>query len=372
MKNQHVRARAIDWLDLSAWLDPCDLDMPPPERDAEDWRRLYGVATAHLVAPSLYATLAARDRLDGLPEEIREALALLHQLNAAHNNRLRALLHETTERLNAVGIQPIALKGAIALLSDPDSLDAARMLGDLDLWVGATDLPAAADALRAGGYHLPVNIHPSAWSWTDKHHAPPLMHPSGSGYVELHRRVFNARVPSEVITTERLLCAAQGLEWRGVRLRIPSLEHRLIHNALHHQVSDQAFASDRRSLRQLFEFARLRALPEAASLDWARLLRDLDHVGMGEAMRLNLLATRTLFGQALPPGVRATPKALAAEGRFWWRLEHPALDRWLARHWHWHVQAERLRRLPRRLVTPAWYSLKYHQLKRGWFTKSAD
>ena len=371
MTRRSSRARARDWLDLAALLDPLDHFPTPPARDAGEWRHLYGFATAHLVAPTLYAVLAARGRLDWLPAEVRVALAVLHQLNAEHNARLRALLHETTARLNAVDVRPIALKGAIALLSeaDPlaDPLAGARMLGDLDLWVGDADLPAAIQALRAGGFRLPDNLHPNVWLLPPAHHAPPLLHPSGSGYVELHRHVLSARVPAGVLTGAQLTGAAHWLAWRGVQLGVPDLASRLIHNALHQQISDQAFVSDRRSLRQLFEFARWCAQPEAASLDWAGLLRNLDAAGMGEALRLNLLATQHLFGQPLPAGVRPTPAALAAEGRFWWRLDHPALDRWLGWQRHWHLQARRLANLPRRLVTPAWYPMKWQQLKRAWW-----
>ncbi len=116
----------------------------------------------------------------------------------------------------------------------------------------------------------------------------------------------------------------------------------------------------------MFEFARRCAQPEAASLDWAGLLRDLDAVGMGEALRVQILATQHLFRQPLPAGVLPTPAALAAERRFWWRLDHPALDRWLDWQRHWWLQARRLPNLPRRLVTPAWYPMKWQQIKRAW------
>ncbi|MFB1486377.1 MAG: hypothetical protein AADX96_18870 [Thiocapsa sp. C3-sup] len=91
------------------------------------------------------------------------------------------------------------------------------------------------------------------------------------------------------------------MAWEDLRLRIPALEHRLLHNALHHQVQDQGFDSGRRSLRQLHEFARLRALPAAAAIDWPRLLAELDRLGPGNAVRGWLLAAERLFGQPLPP-----------------------------------------------------------------------
>ncbi|WP_295453289.1 hypothetical protein [uncultured Thiodictyon sp.] len=48
-----------------------------------DWLGVYRLAAAEMVAPSLYAALAARGRLDAVPTPVRAALAELHRLNAA-------------------------------------------------------------------------------------------------------------------------------------------------------------------------------------------------------------------------------------------------------------------------------------------------
>lgn len=370
MTQAHPEASAWRWLTLARLLDPDGRFDTPPSIADTDWLGLYRFTTGHLVAPTLYATLAARDRLGWLPGEVAEALEGLHLLNAARNRGLSQVLHETTATLNAVGIRPIALKGAIALLPGQPEDQAARVLSDLDLGIGEADLPTAIAALRDAGYRRPAGCYPGPEAdTTAHHHAPPLMHPSGAGYVELHRHTLSAAVPAAALPLASLAAAATTLTWDGVQLRLPTLAHRLIHNSLHHQISDRALLSDRRSLRQLLDFARLRGLPEAAALDWPALLTPLDALGVGDALRLDLLATRTLFDQPLPVGVVPTPAALAAEGRFWLRRAQPRLDRLLDWQWRTRVLAGRLANLPKRLVTPSWYPAKFFYLRQAWRTK---
>ena len=159
---------------------------------------------------------------------------------------------------------------------------------------------------------------------------------------------------------------ARLMAWDGLRVWIPELELRLLHNALHHQLQNQAFFSGSLSLRQLLEFAQLRALPDAAALDWPGLFRRLDAAGAGDAVCSYLLAAQRLFGQPLPDGITPTRAARWAEDRFWFRVNHPRLGRgleWLARY------RRRLPNLPKRLLTPAWYPAKYRALRKQWFPK---
>lgn len=351
------------WLDLAALLDPAGVLTPRLDHPEADWRTLYQFSTAHLVTPILFAVLTSRGPLTGLPEPLRAALELIHQLNADRNARLRQILRDTTQILNAAGLIPIALKGAIALLPDGYPHAAARVLGDLDLAVPPAAIPTAIAALCARGY-TPPDL--PAYVWAEHHHAPPLMHPSGAGYVELHRALLGGPVPPTALALEQVATAAQELTWDGVRLAVPSLAHRLIHNSLHHQVQDDVVRSDRRSLRSLLEFAQLRGLPAARELDWPALLAGLDAARVGDAVRVDLLATQHLFGLPLPDGVRPSPAALASEGRFWWRQRHPALNRWLDQHHRLGVFARRLPNLPQRLRTPGWLQAKWREWGRAW------
>ena len=359
-----LAAHASQWLDLAALLDPAgvlsDRVVAPPDRD---WLALFRLATAHLVAPSLYATLAARVQLDRIPPDIREALAALHALNDQRNRRLRTVLRDTVQLLNQASIEPLLLKGAIALLPGQYPHAFARMLGDLDLAVAEPETHRAAEVLQAAGYDYAPNTGPAHHA-TSHHHLTPLFHPSGDGYVEIHRELLADRVPKAALSLAMVQARARLVDWDGLRVWIPALEHRLLHNALHHQLQDQAFFFGRLSLRQLLEFTQLRALPDAADLDWPSLLQRLDAVGAGDALRSYLLVAQRLFGQPLPDGVFLTRTALRAEGRFWFRLRHPRLGRgleWLARY------RRRLPNLPKRLLTPSWYPIKYRSLRQRWF-----
>ena len=84
------------WRTLAALLAP---DIADPDRPAigpiEDWPALYGLATAQLVAPSLYAGRQAWTDCFSLPANVRDALAYLHELNDARNRRLHRVLRET-------------------------------------------------------------------------------------------------------------------------------------------------------------------------------------------------------------------------------------------------------------------------------------
>ena len=343
-----------------------------PDLDPADWLPLYRFACNHLVAPQWTAALERRGWPAGIPDEARDALQALRMLNEARNRRLRDMLRETARLLNAVGIVPLPLKGAIALLPGqyPDAGD--RIMGDLDIAVEPEQMQTAIDALHGAGYHLPPNLHPYLWRDTGHHHAPALAEPTGYGYVELHRAIYHQEPVSLALPLAAVLAEATRLDWEGVVLRVPSLRHRLIHNSLHYQFQDRAIFTDRRSLRSLLELARLRGMPEAATLDWPALLAALDGHGAGDALRLDLLATQTLFGMPLPAGVRPSPAALALEGRFWWRLEHPRIHRGLDAWQDALKLGRRLRKLPHHAADPYWYPALLWRIRYLWSSRRKD
>ena len=154
--------------------------------------------------------------------------------------------------------------------------------------------------------------------------------------------------------------AAVPVAWEGLRLWVPSLEHRLLHNALHPPVQNDAYRSGRRELRQLLEFAQLRALQPVDAIDWPGRLAALDRLGPGEAVRGYLLAGEGLFAQPLPPGVEPGAASRRLERRFWFFLEHPRLGKIHYRVRHY---ARHLGNPPKRLVTPSWYPQKARYLR---------
>ena len=112
-------------VDLAAALTAADLD----------WPSLIRTAGQHLVTPSLADACRRQGLFDPLPAEVRDYLDGIRDLNRLRNRDLRAALTAIARALDPLGIRPLLLKGANALLPDqyPGAED--RVLGDLDLGV---------------------------------------------------------------------------------------------------------------------------------------------------------------------------------------------------------------------------------------------
>lgn len=172
-------------LNLAALLDP--LGASPAHEHRIDWEEVYRLSALHLVTPILYQRLAETDRLADVPQDVRDALRHVFDLNAERNERQRRILHDTVRFLNEAGMEPLLLKGAVSLLPSQGPYAAARMLSDIDVLVPNVPPEAAAKVLLERGYtHMPG--HEPRDSASCSHHLAPLFHPAGHGYVEIHRR----------------------------------------------------------------------------------------------------------------------------------------------------------------------------------------
>jgi hypothetical protein len=80
-----------------------------------DWRGLTWLAGSSLVTPALAGALQRKGLFERLPEAVQDYLQTLQSLNLARNQTLREQLLIITEALNRIDIQPVLLKGAIAL-----------------------------------------------------------------------------------------------------------------------------------------------------------------------------------------------------------------------------------------------------------------
>lgn len=345
-------------LNLAALLDP--LGASPAHEHRIDWEEVYRLSALHLVTPILYQRLAETDRLADVPQDVRDALRHVFDLNAERNERQRRILHDTVRFLNEAGMEPLLLKGAVSLLPSQGPYAAARMLSDIDVLVPNVPPEAAAKVLLERGYtHMPG--HEPRDSASCSHHLAPLFHPAGHGYVEIHRRAFmSARVPPAILPYEALCADAERVQWGELSLLVPSIGHRLLHNILHQQVQNTGrFLPSRCSLRQLFDFVLLRRDADAHGFDWQHLMTQLDGLGLDSATRSYLLSAELLFGQPMPEGVRLR-RSHRAYHRIAWMLNRHRRLLSVA------VLAERLTNLPRRLVTPSWYPMKLRAIRRSW------
>jgi Uncharacterised nucleotidyltransferase len=326
------------------------------------WPQILWLAGNHLVTPSLSGALRRRGVFDVLPGDIREYLDAIRELNRERNRILYDELIAVAQRLNHIDVEPILLKGAIALLPDqyPGAED--RVIGDLDLLLPLDRIDEAFAALRKTGYHAPSLEHTLPGAHKRNHHAPPLLHPELPVEIELHKRMLfddraAARLRARMVETSIVLPGAD------VRMRVPDLATRLLHNFLHNQIQDRNHALFSMNHRQLLEFVQLRE-SGGARLDWASLVERLrpEH---RRAFAVYLLAAEHWYGQPYPPEL-----ARPAGSRLMFMISIMVQSR---RDWHRafapYVFARRylprLLKLPLRFLTPGWFVLKYRALRRG-------
>ena len=239
-----------------------------------DWRGLTWLAGGGLVTPALAGALQRKGLFERLPEAVQDYLQTLQSLNLARNQTLREQLLIVTEALNRIGIQPVLLKGAIALATGhyPGAED--RVIGDLDLLVPDSLMEDATAALIQVGYVLDDKgkqwILPSHLK--QHHHGFPLVHPDCFVKVELHRRIQN-HVGDDALLRQKMSTVPFSFN-TGATVLIPDVATQLLHNMLHSQISDRQRLKKVINLRHLLEFAALAQHP-AILLDTHTLLNRL-------------------------------------------------------------------------------------------------
>ncbi|WP_428032447.1 nucleotidyltransferase family protein [Ancylobacter sp.] len=110
-------------------------DWPAPAM----WPSIVAQADTHRLIPALAVALDRLDAADRLDPEAAELLARIAAWNADRNEGLRRQVHGLSRAFNAAGLQPVWLKGALALLPAAGHAGG-RMMLDLDVW-----LPDAKD-----------------------------------------------------------------------------------------------------------------------------------------------------------------------------------------------------------------------------------
>ena len=228
-----------------------------------DWQSIIWLAGCHLVTPSLTGALQRKGFFAQLPLEVQDYLATLQRLNRERNQILREQLVTITQALNRIGIQPVLLKGAIALTSEqyPGAED--RVMGDLDLLVPNQYMDIATKTVEDLGYQHDQKVNPWAlpgdlkrqYHPSNNPHDRPLLHSTLPVKVELHRRILNDKMD------DALLCETMKVQpfnfVEDAMVLIPDPAMRVLHNLLHAQISNQQRLKKALDLRQLLEFSAL-------------------------------------------------------------------------------------------------------------------
>ena len=117
-----------------------------------NWVGIIHAAADAGVLPSLYLNSAKPPLSSQLPEEIKDLLFTVHQLNTDRNRTALDQAQQVASALNLLGVQPVALKGLANILAGIYPDVGARYLADIDLLVPAVQFPAAVAAFQSLGY----------------------------------------------------------------------------------------------------------------------------------------------------------------------------------------------------------------------------
>ncbi len=144
----------------------------------------------HHLTSFLYWRLNNQPDSFPVPIALKQILRQHYIMDTARSIPRDQELGRLLQTLNVAGIQPILFKGAaFAYTIYPNA--ALRVMGDIDLWIGAEHMPAAWRALEQLGYaQREKPDRPTTWQVTRQGEIQFFGTARGQGLVELHYGVF--------------------------------------------------------------------------------------------------------------------------------------------------------------------------------------
>jgi len=303
-------------------LDKGDNPPAPPSRFPQwNWDKLVQTAADETILSVMHDSLSGLGLAHELPADVAHLFSTVKELNLERNKRILADLKSISGLFNNVGIEPVVLKGAAYLLRGlyPDL--STRYLADLDILLPESDFPAAIQILRSQGY-LCQAAHPVETIIGNAY--PPLWRPY-SVEIDLHRSLALG-VTKSLLSGSEVLGGSVIQELDGVRLRVPSPEHLIIHHVVHSQIHDFYPQRIRPCLQNMHDMVLLQRR-FGSDIDWSAIENRFRRNRQYAALALYLKHVENTFGTASPLQIRMTG---IMQLRWWRRMvlrKAPAL-RW--------------------------------------------
>ena len=290
-----------------------------------DWDLIIAMADRQNIAPALWAALSKRALAALLPAKARGTLFKQHLLNTFKNKAFKDQAVALVRQFNAVGIEPVLLKGAVSLFLATFDDPGARVMADLDILVPAQSAQACWEALCAAGYQPIDDKFNVTVDYARHHHLRPLYRPNYYGTVEIHREALPesaARIlPTALVWAE----AEPVVNPFGVAMKAPSPSHRVLHNLLHSGLINGTYARGAPALRSLHELAAMQAV-HGNAIDWKGLAQMLGRSGQGKVLSGSLYLAQRLLGNPLPEGIPGAARAVLHHARIRSQLRWSGLD----------------------------------------------
>lgn len=290
-----------------------------------NWDLVLSIADQQKIAPALWVALRARKLAERLLPDACQALFKLHLLNTFKNKAFKDQAVDITQRFNALGVEPMLLKGGASLFTPTFDDPGARVMTDLDVLVPADAAHACWTALRAVGYE-PIADHPNiVVDYARHHHLRPLYRPRDCGTIEIHRDGLPESA-ARILPTRLLWNEAEAVVGPSeIRLKIPAPSHRILHNVLHSDWINGTHARGVIALRSLHELAAIQAA-RGAAIDWSRIAEMMDRGGHGRLLRASLYLAHRYLGQPMPADLKRTVGAWLHYARTRSQLRWSGLD----------------------------------------------
>jgi hypothetical protein len=256
------------------------------DRQGGDWEPVIGRASAEYVLPAFAAALEDLDLTPLLDPELAAFLDAVHAASLERNGELRAELAPAICALNRAGIEPVLLKGTIRLLDGLYPDDGWRMLRDLDILVPLALLAEADRALQQAGY-APCEA------------SGEYRRQGGICQIDLHTEPFPTPRQARVLPAAEVLDRARPVAFGAAKVRMPSIEHQLVHLIGHSQIRHSGHAFGRIALRHRLEAATL-VHRGGAGIDWQAVLARFSAAGYRRPLSSFLLALRDGAWCAVP------------------------------------------------------------------------
>lgn len=219
-----------------------------------DWERIVGLASSEYVLPTFAAAIRDLDLIGSLHTELASFLDAVHAANEERNGELRDELETAVGILNRAGIEPALLKGAIRLADGLYPDVGWRTLRDLDLLVPEVSRAEAIRALEKAGY---------ASCGSDGE----VRRPGGVCQIDLHAELFCTPPQVRLLRAADTLQKARPVAFGVGSVRIPAIEHQLVHLIGHSQIRHLGHAFGRIALCDRLETAALVRWGHEA-IDW--------------------------------------------------------------------------------------------------------
>ena len=261
------------------------------------WEDLIKTAEEQLVLPALQSRLRELGASAQPPRDISDFFSAVEELNLERNDAIFTELAAVASLLNAVGIEPVLLKGAAYCATGVYPNSALRYLWDIDLLIPERQMPTAVATLKQNGFESQESYRLGHF----RHHHPPLQR-KGAVHFELHHSV-GMGICKTLLPASEMIEQSSVHDFRGTKVRIPSPEHMMVHLIMHSQCQHPYHERIWPPLRAMYDLVLLRRR-FTGEIDWAAIEGRFHHARQSAVLELHVLQVQESLGAETPFPIR--------------------------------------------------------------------